>query len=95
MKKTIFALLLMIICTSVIAKPVDVATARRVANTYMAAMGMKDTAALVDVTAQTPITEFYIFAAEEGGFVLVSADDCVVPVLGYSIVALRDQGNAQ
>ncbi len=87
MKKTIFALLLMIICTSVIAKPVDVATARRVADTYMAAMGMKDTAALVDVTAQTPFTEFYIFAAEEGGFVLVSADDCVVPVLGYSTTA--------
>ena len=84
MKRTFFALLLTLFCVSISAKPVDVATARRVADTYMAAMGMRNTAALVDVTSQTPFTEFYVFTAEEGGFVLVSADDCVVPVLGYS-----------
>ncbi|MCR4659676.1 MAG: C10 family peptidase [Bacteroidales bacterium] len=69
----------------VFARPVDVVTARRVADTYMEAMGMKNTASLNDVTVQTPFTEFYVFASSEGGFVLVSADDCVVPVLGYSV----------
>lgn len=85
MKKTLFALLLTLLCASVFARPVDVATARRVADTYMAAMGMRNTSALVDVTAQTSFTEFYVFAAEDGGFILVSADDCVLPVLAYSL----------
>ncbi len=76
--------MLALLGVAAMAKPVDVATARRVADTYMGAMGMRNTAALVDITAQTSFTEFYVFAAEEGGFVLVSGDDCVVPVLGYS-----------
>ncbi len=84
MKRTLFVLMLTLLGATVFAKPVDVATARRVADSYMNAMGMKNTAAMVDITSQTPFTEFYVFAAEEGGFVLVSADDCVIPVLGYS-----------
>ena len=67
------------------ATPVGEAVARRVAETYMSAMGMKNVTALQNVTAQTPFTEFYIFAAPEGGFVLVSGDDCTRPVLAYSI----------
>ena len=70
---------------TVSAKPVDVTTARRVAENYMSANGMKNPEALVDVTSSTPYTEFFIFAASEGGFILVSGDDCVVPVLGYSV----------
>lgn len=70
---------------TVSAKPVDVTTARRVAENYMSANGMKNPEALVDVTSSTPYTEFFIFAASEGGFILVSGDDCVVPVLGYSM----------
>ena len=85
MKKLVsFMVGLLLLAGSVSAKPVDVATARRVAETYMSAMGMKTPAALQNITAQTPFTEFYVFAAEEGGFILVSADDCVIPVLGYS-----------
>ena len=78
---------LLLMAASAWAKPVDVATVRRVADTYMRAMGMRNTASLVDVTAQTPFTEFYIFAAEEGGFILVSGDDCVKPILGYSLIS--------
>lgn len=74
----------LLLCGSIQAKPVDAGTARRVAETYLRAMGMKNTAALVDVTAQTPFTDIYIFAAPKGGFILISADDCVKPVLGYS-----------
>ena len=72
------------------AAPVDAAVARQVAGTYMTAMGMKNPSALVDVTSSTPFTEFYIFAAPGGGFVIVSADDCVTPVLGYSSSAVFD-----
>ena len=74
----------MMLTMAAMARPVDPATARRVAEVYLQAQGMRNTAALVDVTSETPFTEFYIFAAPEGGFVLVSGDDCVIPVLGYS-----------
>lgn len=74
----------MLLTGTVSAKPVDAATARRVAETWMNAKGMKNTMALVDISDRTPFTEFYVFAAAEGGFVLVSAHDCVRPVLGYS-----------
>lgn len=84
MKKTVLFLLAMLVAAVVAARPVDSATARRVAEVYLQAQGMRNTAALVDVTAETPFTEFYLFAAPEGGFVLVSGDDCVVPILGYS-----------
>lgn len=66
------------------AKPVDVKTAMKVAVVFMQSKGYNQIDNLVDITAQTPFREFYIFAAENGGFVLVSADDCVVPILGYS-----------
>ena len=75
---------MLMLAGSAFARPVDANKARTVAETYLRAMGMKNPSALVDVTAQTPFTEFYIFAAEEGGFILVSADDCARPVLGYS-----------
>ena len=67
------------------ASPVSQQVARQVAQTWMQAQGMKNVAALQDITAQTPFSEFYVFAAPEGGFVLVSADDCVQPILGYSV----------
>ena len=83
----------LLLCGSVQAKPVDAGTARRVAETYLKAMGMKNTAELVNVTTLTPFTEFYVFAAPKGGFILISADDCVKPVLGYSTGNFFDAKN--
>ena len=86
MRKTyIFLIFALLTIQGINAKPVNSITARLVANTWMSAMGMKNTASLVDVTSQSPFTEFYIFASDAGGFILVSADDCVMPVLGYSV----------
>lgn len=87
MKKRLLLLLagVLLLAGSAFARPVDANKARTVAETYLRAMGMKNTAGLVDVTAQTSFTEFYIFASEAGGFILVSADDCARPVLGYSL----------
>ena len=84
-KKYIFLIFLLLTIHSINAKPVDSATARLIANTWMSAMGMKNTASLVDVTSQSPFTEFYLFASDAGGFILISADDCVMPVLGYAV----------
>ena len=84
-KLLLVAGLLLASLVGVWARPVDPVMARRVAETYMRHAGMENVAALQDVTAQTPFASFYVFAAPEGGFILVSADDCVVPVLGYSV----------
>lgn len=88
MKRVLFAVFFVWLTVGVaMAKPVDASKARRVAEVYLQARGMHNTAALVDVTSQTPFTEFYVFAAPQGGFVLVSGDDCVKPILGYSLTS--------
>ncbi len=44
-----------------------------------------DDARFVNVAPQCGYTEFYIFNNEDGkGFVIIAADDCVTPILGYS-----------
>ncbi|MGX8712405.1 MAG: C10 family peptidase [bacterium] len=59
------------------AKPVDVATARRAAENLLGKP-------VIDATPKA-FTECYLFTGEDGeGFVLLSADDCVFPLLGYS-----------
>ena len=88
MKKTLFALVLTVLGFAAIAKPVDVTTAQRVASTYMRLNG--GNAQLTDVTAQTPFTAFYVFTAGDAGFVMVSADDCVIPILGFSTTSAFD-----
>ena len=85
MKRTIIFSLLLALSLVAMARPVSPDAARRVAQAWMKGQGMMNSAALQDVTSQTPFTEFYVFAAPEGGFILVSADDCVQPVLGYSV----------
>ena len=41
---------------------------------------------LTDVSSSLPFTEFYTFTFNNGnGFILVAADDCVTPILGYSL----------
>ncbi len=84
MKKVLFSMIVVLLFSgSIKAKSVSIERARRVAETHMRAMGMKNVSTLVIV--ETPFSEFYVFANPEGGFVLVSADDCVLPVLGYSV----------
>ena len=90
MKKLGIITLLLAMMGIAFAKPVSQDVARRVAQTWMQAQGMKNPAALQDITSQTPFTEFYVFAAEEGGFIIVSGDDCVRPVLGYSLTSRFD-----
>ena len=87
MKKFCMALAFAAATLAAMTRPLDPATARRVAEEYLRAQGMRNTAALVDVTAETPYTAFYVFAAPEGGFALVSGDDSAVPVLAYSLTS--------
>ena len=87
MKKTLFFLLLTAfacISSTATAAPVEKQKALTVATHFLEQHGGADIT-LTDITASTPYTAFYIFAGRDGkGFVIVSADDCVLPILGYS-----------
>lgn len=66
------------------ASPVDIQTAQRVAVNLLKINGVEN-ADLTDISSTMPFREFYTFADNHGGgFVIVAADDCVVPILGYS-----------
>ena len=84
MKKLVcLTMLALLTAGSLWAKPVDESHARRVGQTYLSAMGHRDASRMT--TVSSPFTEFYIFNAGTEGFVLVSADDCVRPILAYSL----------
>ena len=73
------------IAASAMARPVDPSIASQVASNYLRAVTGKAYDNLTDITAQTPFHEFYVFTlGQERGFILIAADDCVIPVLGYS-----------
>ena len=66
--------------------PVDSKTAQQVASHFWTAMKGDVSAQWSDISAQNGFQEFYLFENEAGlGFVIVSADDCVQPILGYSM----------
>lgn len=68
------------------ANPVDISTAASIAAKIL-------NRAVVDATPQR-FTECYLFVGADGkGFVLVSADNCVRPVLGYSPDGTFDTDN--
>ncbi|MBR1765664.1 MAG: thiol protease/hemagglutinin PrtT [Bacteroidales bacterium] len=78
------------------AAPVSVADAELAARHFWNLRHSKDTAPL-DAPMQlveTPFDGMYLFAADGNGFVLMAADDCLRPVLGYSFrnAALDSRG---
>ena len=87
MKKT--ALLIatfLTLAAPIAAKPVDAADAGRVAvtfwNTYR--YGVAKPVSSLSLRAFQGLEHLYVFANGDEGFVIVSADDCVQPVLAYS-----------
>ena len=97
MKKLVLSILSIILVLPLIGDPIDETTAKQLAqcfwkeNNIMGVKGDKvfkkkmDDARFVNVAPQCGYTEFYIFNNEDGvGFVIIAADDCVTPILGYS-----------
>lgn len=89
MKKLFLSLVLTICGIAMMAEPVNIQTARRVATNFwlknLPAGCVRTTVELSEVS-NTDFTQFYIFDVDNGkGFVIVSADDCAYPVLGYSM----------
>ena len=87
MKKTLFTLLLAILCFGLQANPVDVQKAKLLGAKFMKAnteMKSASTDLAYTAFADNGQTAFYVFAVQPKGFVIVSADDRAKPILGYS-----------
>lgn len=85
MKKIVFVAVMLVTCFATMGREVGVDKACSVAGKFLQQSGIEITGPLEDISAKTPYTEFYTFEFNHGGgFILISADDCVVPVLGYS-----------
>lgn len=108
MIRRILNLMLMLILTASVAnaKVVDKEEAARVAAEFLSVSQTKQRAKAVKVREVAPRVHgrrlalageepaFYIFTPEDGcGFVIVSADDAAIPVLGYSDTGTIDEGN--
>lgn len=99
MKTKLLSLLLLIVCFSVFGKPVDENRAKTVGLYFLQnktnstllkeaknlQLAYKVTATIGDALEER--TMFYVFNVDTIGFVIVSGDDTVIPILGYS-----DQG---
>ena len=94
MKKTLLLSVAMLVAMSMSADPVDVAKAKKVASTMMdsgvepvlVAKATRTESKARKLSAKTRTTApYYIFSRGEGqGFVIVSGDDCLPEVLGYT-----------
>lgn len=89
MKKLFLSIILTLCATVLMASPVSVRDARTVAtNFWMKNLpaGSGSSSVELRVVEGTDFSQFYIFDVNNGqGFVIVSADDCAYPVLGYSM----------
>jgi hypothetical protein len=71
------------------AHPVDLETARSVATKFM---GTKDLQLSTTYTTDKSKAAFYVFNTTDG-FIIVSADDCETPIIGYSHEGRFDPSN--
>ncbi|MBI5538481.1 MAG: C10 family peptidase [Bacteroidia bacterium] len=96
MKKLYIVFLLLVISIGLFAAPVSFQSAQTVAvNVYKhyAEKTTDFTVSDVVVYKSEQITTFYVFVFNAGGFVIVAADDAVLPILGYSTLETFDKNN--
>ena len=100
MRKVFFILLML--PAILLAAPVDPNLAQQVAQNFIISTGdslsvqqqTNQPSRLKRVAKQSSDTPpYYIFNNEEGGFVIVSGDDCATPILGYSYEGSIDLDN--
>jgi hypothetical protein len=97
MKRSLLLTLIIAMSLHLIGNPVDENTAKHLAQNFWKENNIKGVkgdkvfkkkmgdARFVNVAPQCGYSEFYIFNNEDGkGFVIIAADDCVIPILGYS-----------
>ena len=80
---TLIVAMVLMMAMPMMAERVTPETARKVATTFLNNNGAKS-AQLTDLSKEAGFENLYIFNGEEG-FVVMAADDCVQPILGYSL----------
>ena len=80
---TMILALVLMVAMPMMAERVTPETARKAATTFLNNNGAK-AAQLTDLSKIAGFPNLYIFTAEQG-FVVMAADDCVQPILGYSL----------
>ena len=84
MKRLVLVIFQLILINTVLANPVDERTAKKFAERFLASKtGVNLTLSSVQIPDSLS-SAMYVFVAESGGFVIVSADDYAVPLLAYS-----------
>ena len=101
MKKLLIVTLGLIMTTNLMANPIDLNKAKQIAATFL----QKDTPKLVKQARRNAkakqanlkyqdVSPYYIFSrGENQGFVIVSGDDCVPQVLGYTEIGDFEEDN--
>ncbi len=87
MKRLLLSLCLAICGLWLFAAPVSQEYARNIAEKFYRMQAPEKSGALVsDFMAfeKAGMTTFYVFCFDQGGFVIVAADDAIIPVLAYS-----------
>ena len=85
---TLLAALVLMVAMPTFAERVTSETARKVASTFLNNNGTKSVQ-LTDLSKEAGFPNLYIFTADKG-FVIMSANDCVQPILGYSLTDIFD-----
>ena len=92
MKKThiiLFLFIFVFLFATSYGKPVNRITAQQVANHFWTAIKGNNATLWTDISSQNGFHEFYLLEnKEDAGFIIVSGDDCVQPILGYSTTSL-------
>ncbi|MFA5972897.1 MAG: C10 family peptidase [Lentimicrobiaceae bacterium] len=86
MRKTTALLLSLLFITAAFGKSVTMEKASQVANKYFSANSLKSSLSIANSFSKSyeGITTYYVFNYTGGGFVVVSADDAVIPILAQS-----------
>lgn len=84
MKKIGILSLLILLAATMTANPVDKKKAKKAAENFILSItNTRIDLQLIDYVDQAEFPNFYVFGTDNS-FVIISADDCVRPVLGYS-----------
>lgn len=97
MKKSLLLVAILLVFNSLFANPVDVEQAKSLAEKFVKAnFGLRQNANVeLEYTVSSESGEpcFYIFNNGENAYVMVSANDCVRPIIGYSDESSFDKDN--
>lgn len=96
MKKSFLLVVVLLAFNSLFANPVSLNTAKELGQKFVAAnFEQKSNILELVYTVNSELGEpcFYVFNVSNHGFIMVSADDCAHPILGYSEESVFDVDN--